>query len=260
MLGSFAFLLCASAIGLALTIGGLWVVRKYVDLRTLTTHHDVAGYMLTIIGTLYAVVLGLMVVGSLTKFQTARANADTEANTVHDIFHLAQGLPKNLQKKLRTDCRDYASVIVKEEWPAMEHCGESENAHLIMTDFWKIITEMKPADSGETNVQASLLQQVDQLGDCRNSRLLTAKVTFDPYIWGAIIGGGFILIIFTYFFGVEKFAVQALMTGLLTIVLAINLMIIALYDAPYSGDVKVSSQAYSTVLGRLEEETRKLGY
>ncbi len=260
MLGSFVVLLALSGLGLCLAIGGLWIVRHYVDHKTLMSHHDVTGYMLSIVGTLYAVVLGLIVVGALTRFQQARLDVENEANTLHDMFHLAQGLPKDLQVKIRSDCRSYATFVVNEEWKAMELGGQSENAHEVMTDFWNRITKFKPSDDGETNVQSALLSQLDELGDFRHTRLLDAKPEFDPYIWGAIISGGFILIVFTYFFGVEKFAVQALMTGLVTIVLAINLVIIALFGYPYSGDVKVSSDAFSSVSRHFDQEVKRIGY
>jgi ABC-type multidrug transport system fused ATPase/permease subunit len=260
MLGSLVVLIALSLVGLALAIGGLWVVRHFVDHQTLMTHHDVSGYMLSIVGTLYAVVLGLIVVGSLTRFQQARLNVENEANTLHDIFHLAQGLPKDIQVKIRSDCRSYAGYVVNEEWQAMELGGQSENAHVVMSDFWNRITTLKPVDGGQGNVQSALLSQLDELGDCRHTRLLDAKPEFDPYIWAAIISGGVILIVFTYFFGVEKFAVQALMTGLVTIVLAINWIIIALFGYPYSGDVKVSSDAFSSVSRHFDQEVKRIGY
>ncbi|MFN8555751.1 MAG: DUF4239 domain-containing protein [Candidatus Obscuribacterales bacterium] len=252
ILGSFPFLIAVGACGLALSIGGLWLVRRYVSHETLMTHHDVASCMLSIIGTLYAVVLGLMVVGALSRFQQARQIVEMEANTLHDVFHLAQGLPKPLVTKVRQDCRSYATLMINEEWRLMEEGNASPDARAVMSELWSVVTQFKPADSGETNLQQTLLQELDQLGDCRNSRLLDAKATFDPYIWSAIISGGFILIVFTYFFGVENFAVQALMTGLVTIVLAINLLIVALFAYPYSGDVKVTPQPFANDLSEFK--------
>jgi len=258
ILGSLTFLIAASVVGLMLAIGGLWVVRHYVDHQTLMTHHDVAGYMLSIVGTLYAVVLGLIVVGSLSRFQQAEHNVELEANTLHDVFHLSQGLPQAIGAKIRSDCCTYASLMLDEEWKAMESGEESKHAQEVVNDFWNIVTKMKPADNGETNVQQTLLTELDQLGDCRNSRLLDAEAPFDPYIWTAILAGGFVLIIFTYFFGVEKFAVQALMTGLVTAVLAINLIIVALFAYPYSGDVSVSSAPFTAALSNFKSVLSKV--
>src|SRR5271155_5026062 len=119
MLGSYWFLAIIVPASVALAMLGLLLVRKYVKHQTLAVHHDVAGYMLSIVGTLYAVVLGFIVVDSLNTFQKARLTVEQEANALHDIFHLAQGLPSPISLDIRTTCLSYAKLMVSEEWPAM---------------------------------------------------------------------------------------------------------------------------------------------
>ena len=43
-------------------LGGLFVVRRSVALATLESHNDVAGFIIAVVGVLYAVILGFVVV------------------------------------------------------------------------------------------------------------------------------------------------------------------------------------------------------
>lgn len=56
-----AFLVGAIVVGgsIALSVLGMWLVRLKFKPTSLKEHHEVAGYLLSIIGTLYAVLLGL---------------------------------------------------------------------------------------------------------------------------------------------------------------------------------------------------------
>src|ERR1700739_1150178 len=132
MLGSFWFLGLLVIASVALSLAGLLIVRRFIDNKELEAHHGVSGYMLTIIGTLYAVVLGFIVVGSLNTFQNASLTVAHEANSLHDVFHLAQGLPDGLGNDIRQPCLQYAKDMVTKEWPAMQGGRGSPSTHITM--------------------------------------------------------------------------------------------------------------------------------
>lgn len=257
MFGTYGALIVTMIIGVLLSVGGVWVVRRYVDHQTLTGHHDVAAAMLSVVGTLYAVVLGLIVVGALNKFEQARLTVEHEANSLHDIFHLSKGLPAEQMKRLRQNCLSYAQIMVADEWNSMEKGVGSPNAHKQMADIWNCMTQFQPKTQGESNVQQSILAEIDELGDARHTRLLDAKPSFVPIIWTVLIVGAFVLVIFTYFFGVENMAVQVLMTALVTVVLSLNMIVIALFGTPYSGDVKVSANPFADDVVYFQQELRE---
>ena len=54
------------------SVAGLLITRKLVDLNKLRASHEVGGYLLSVVGTLYAVLLGLVVVDAMQKFHVAR--------------------------------------------------------------------------------------------------------------------------------------------------------------------------------------------
>jgi hypothetical protein len=252
MFGSYAFLFAFSLAALGFAIGGLFLVRKFVSHQTLILHHDVAGYLLSIVGTLYSVVLGLIVVGSLNTFQQARITVAQEANSLHDIFHLVAGLPEPVEKHMRANCLQYANILVNEEWKAMESGKSSDKAHLVVYDMWNTLARYQPKTQGESDLHSVLLSEMNGLEDNRSMRLTAAAPVYDFIIWMVLVGGGTILVVFTYFFSVKNLVAQIAMTSMVTIVLSLNMVVVALFGSPYSGDVRVDSQPFELLISKFQ--------
>lgn len=252
--GSCWFFIVVMLLSVLGAVGGLFLVRKYVSHESLRLNHEVAGSLLSIIGTLYSVVLGLVVVGSLNTFQQARITVAQEANCLHDIFHLAAGLPVPIEKHVREDCLEYATVLIKDEWKAMESGNYSDRAHLLVNDMWDTLVSYQPLTQKESDLHASLLAQMDALDDNRQVRLNQASPVYDFIIWTVLIGGGAVLVFFTYFFAVKKLMVQVIMTAMVALILSLNLMVVAMFGYPYSGDVHVPPDPFSSVLNKISKE------
>ena len=79
---------------------GVMLVRKRVSGGFLKRHHEVAGYMLSIVGTLYSVLLGLIVVDTQTKYQVAKQMTQQEADSTLDLFHMSYTMPVEVRKNV----------------------------------------------------------------------------------------------------------------------------------------------------------------
>lgn len=72
---------------------GLMAVRNKVNHQTLKSSHEVGGYLFAAVATLYAVLLGLIVVDAMGRYQEATHQAEYESNALSNIFLLAEQLP-----------------------------------------------------------------------------------------------------------------------------------------------------------------------
>jgi uncharacterized membrane protein len=63
-------LICLSV---ALAVGGLILVQRFVPIAVRRQHNDVAGFIYAVLGVTYAVLLGLMVVAVWEEWNTALA-------------------------------------------------------------------------------------------------------------------------------------------------------------------------------------------
>jgi hypothetical protein len=257
MFGSYWFLWTVSIVSVLASVGGLLYVRRKVGHETLMCHHDVAGALMQVVGTLYAVVLGLVVVASLNKFEQARSGVEHEANSLRNIYSLAAGLPRPLCANMHRHCVDYATTVTSEEWKFMEGGFRSKKADRLIMDLSNEAVLFRPESNGESNLQQLLLEQITELDDYRAARTVLATPAFDPIIWSVLIIGGMSVVVFTYFFGVENFIFQILMTALVAVVLVLNMVTVALFDYPFSGDVRVWPVPFQTDLQVFQEESQR---
>jgi hypothetical protein len=254
IIGSFWFMGLTTVLVALIATGGLVLVRKKWGYEGLAEHRDVAAAMMSVIGTLYAVVLGFVVVDSLNTFAEAKVNVAQEANALHDVFRLAAGLQPATQRRIHQLCLDYAVTMVDKEWAAMESGHGAPESHLIVDQLWKEVVHCDPKNSSEENIQGALLSTLQRLNDARHTRMVSANPNVNSTVWSTMLFGGLIIISFTYFFGLRSFKAQALMTSLVTVVLGLNLSLIESFSTPFSGDVNVSPQPFQMNIDNFTRE------
>jgi hypothetical protein len=235
-----------SLIGLIViaSIAGLFLVRKVIHLERLKSFHEVGGYLLSVVGTLYAVLLGLVVVDAMTKFQTARNVVESEANSLADVFILAGRLSPDKGTKVRLLCKKYADEVVDVEWPLLARGDKSIKARTIAVQLMKEVSDFEPVTENQKAIYPVLIEESIQLWDNRRLRTNLADFGIPLIEWNVLILGGVVTIVFTYFFGIESLCAQIIMTSMVSLLISLNLYLVALFGAPFSGDLQVSPQSF----------------
>jgi hypothetical protein len=101
---------------------GLLAARRFVDLEKLRSSHEISGYLISVGGTLYAVLLGLIVVDAMAQGQKTISILQRETDNLADVFILSSKLAPPEKKKIRTLCKDYATRVSSFEFSRMD-CG-----------------------------------------------------------------------------------------------------------------------------------------
>lgn len=86
------------------------------------------------------------------------------------------------------------------------------------------------------------------IGDNRRLRVEALHTGLPMELWVVLGLGGFSTILFTYFFGAENFRIQMIMVAMVSLVICLNLFLLATYDDPFSGDVKITPSAFEKQL------------
>jgi hypothetical protein len=219
---------------------GLRLVRRFVPLSVLETHHEVAGFIIGVLGAIYAVLLAFVVVIMWDQYGDARANVEQEANQLTDLSHLAQGFPDPVRQRLLSTMQAYAASAMNDEWPAMAHSSDSPRTQAAMDDLWRAYLEIDPQTNRENALYQESLSHLNKMSASRRLRLYASRDNLPIVIQILLWGGGLITIAFTYFFGVKSIRSQALMTAALAIVIAFILFLTTALDNPFHGSVRVS--------------------
>ena len=230
-------------------LGVVWI-RRFRSLKRLTTHHEVMGYFFPVAGSIYGVLLGMVVVNAISLFDDARMNVNNEATDLMAIFVLADALPPDDQASIHNLCINYADSVIKEEWKTMDvgsHNLESEQEAISL--FKGII---KAANSNQT-LGPQLLEITNSLWKERRERIDIAMREIPNVEWITLCIGGVLVILFSYLFILDSIFVQITSTVIIATMIALNLYLVVLFGNPFSGDLRVSDFPFRHALNAFKE-------
>ena len=239
----FAILMCV--ICLCLSCGGHVLLRRIVERDLLLRHNDVAGFVASLVGVIYAVLLSFVVIVVWQEYDSANSVAQKEASAVADLYHLSYGLPDKEGGHLRKDLAAYIHVMLDDEWPLMEHGESSHKADLLGHHILRHIMTFRPSDVPTQQIRAQGLTDVQLFFDARRDRLSENETSLPGILWIMLIVGAVVTIGFTYFFGMESARLQIAMTAGLTIVIAMMFVLIIELDFPFRGDTRVQPEMWT---------------
>jgi len=246
------FVMVASTVGVAIL--GLLLVRRLVPLDLLQMHHEVGGYIIGVMGTIYAVILAFVVFVVWNQYQMAKSAVVAEANGLGDLSRMTRRLPEPLQTQLRGALVKYLEAVIHSEWPAMGRQSESQEAWSALQKLWAIYRSADIDIRRDERVQifyAESLQQLNNLSDGRRTRLFCSHGKVPTLMWILLWLEGSIILGFTYFFGIQSIRSQCLMTIAFALVVSLNLFLILELDRPFSGLAQISSTPLEQELARI---------
>ncbi|HSY12996.1 MAG TPA: DUF4239 domain-containing protein [Verrucomicrobiae bacterium] len=233
---------------MVVSVVGLVVVRRFVNLVWLKKHHEIASYFFLMIGTLYAVLIAFAIYVVWTQFQDAGAKLEAEANAVGDLSRMAAGLPEPQRAQVRDALLDYIHAVLDDEFPAMAEGRESPRTWAAMQRLMDVYTKAEVGNVKDQVFTTESLKHLNELSNFRRSRLFTSRGTVPQLLWYLLFGGGAVLVAFTYFFGHESVAWQGAMTAALAGTLSFSLYLIIAFNGPFDGSTRVSPTPYQVEL------------
>lgn len=232
----------------ALAMAGCLWIRRLVTLERLTSNNEVAGFKFAVLGVLYAVLLGFVVVVVWEKFRDAEAAVAQEAGDAASLYRLSNGLEPERQQIVRDHLGSYLRVAIAQDWPSMAQGTISPDGTAAVNDLYAAIMADRASDGRSIALFSNMLSQLDSLTQARRARLVLARGVVPGVIWGVLLLGAAATVGFTFFFGTHNLRAQALMTGLLAVVVFEGLLVILEVNHPFTGQVAVGYEPLVYVL------------
>jgi hypothetical protein len=248
----YVLLMTLSAIGAA--VGGLWIVRRKVGHIRLSQHNDVAGFVYAVIGVVYAVILGFVVVVSWELFRVADEKVEIEVRHMSDLFRGAGFFTEPFCTEVRKEIIRYVDFVVIDEWPLLADCKESPKAYESANRVVNLIRGYRPRGGRETICYAEMIAAMNKFINARSRRIHESRSDIPTYLWLVLLIGAAITIGYSFLFGTGNFWAHSFMSGSLTFVITLVLMLIYAFDHPFSGIIKVDPDEFIEQKVRFEQQ------
>jgi hypothetical protein len=236
-----------SIIPTAIALSAQILIRRWVGAEKLAKNNEIAGFKFATVGVIYAVLLAFSVIVVWEKFNDAENAVAEEAGATAALLHYVEGNEPAAQA-VRMAIINYLKTTIDKEWPEMAHESNSHAVTHALDGIYSAALALNQSSTRDTADMSEVFRQIDNVTAARRIRLHLATGLVPDVIWIALFAGALLTVGFTLFFGSENLLAQISMTGVLSLLVTLGLVVIISLDHPFTGPVYIHSDALARVL------------
>jgi Protein of unknown function (DUF4239) len=218
-------------------LSGLCVLaaRQFLHARVREGHNDVLVPLFLTAGTIYAVMLGFLVVVVWEAYGDAKSNVATEASTLTTMYRQTNGMDADEMKAMREHIRIYTETVVEKEWEIQAKTGgAAPEARRQIAEIYREFAHM-PLDKGNSSINREFLSQFSMVTAARNKRTLQAGEDVPWVLWFGLIGGATIVVAMSCALYMDTWWPHMVMSGVLALMIGMLLFITVILAKPFQG-------------------------
>jgi ABC-type Co2+ transport system permease subunit len=226
-----------------------WGIRRRWPSLARGEHNEVVGFIIAVVGVIYAVLLAFVVIVTWENFTAAEQVVGQEASTLRSIYRDSVAFPGTTQDDLHALVKEYAADVTSLEWPAMAR-GQQGDARVgaILDQFAAEIAHAPVTTPNQQEFVGAETERLNQLVSLRSQRLDYVRQAIPGVLWIAMIVGGVVTVGFALMFGLERAALHLLMVGSLTALIGVLFFVTVTINYPFSGEVAVEPASFERVI------------
>lgn len=223
-----------------------FIIDRIAPRQMRIDHNDLAGFILAVIGVIYAVLLAFVTIGVWERFQVAESRSYEEAAALTSVYRDAGSFAE--RPKVRAAIRTYVESLLADEWPRMQRGEESSRADAQIERIDAMVRALPVTSQSRQDVHDQMLAELTvALGD-RDARLSEDATGINGLMWSVLVIGAFVTVAFTSLFGFRRDVMQYVMIGTLALLIGLVLFLAIAMNYPYRGAVTVEPKAFHTAL------------
>lgn len=234
----FCLILTVASIVIALILGKIAVVK--FPFENMVESGEGIGSFCNVIGVLYAIILGYVLVNVYESYSMASEKVEAEASLLIDLLRDAEGLPPIQGLMLRKVSVNYMDSVIDEEWPYMI---KNRDFHPATFDkfsaIYKTVKQINCATDEQRLFLGEIVSRLNDLSSTRRERIQVASSRVPDMLWVMLLGVGGVNFLMAFLFPVEIPKLRiALLCGTAAVMTFTTLLIFIL-DRPYNGSMGI---------------------
>ena len=238
----------AAAVSIALVYGLDFFVKNHRG----DEYNSVISDGFQAVGTMYAIVAGLLVFGVYTTFDATSQQSADEASTLVLMYRSAQAFPQPERDSARQAVLAYAHSVIDDEWPTLADGVGSPKTSKAVDRLFDVYGPMEPNARWSDQYTASV-EHLNDVVKLRNERIDHSRETLPTIYWFLLFTGGFITILYLSLAYVERKAMHALAVGLMAAMLGLVIFLLLEVNHPFQGEIAVSPDSFENALTSISQ-------
>ncbi|WP_158239691.1 bestrophin-like domain [Streptomyces carminius] len=228
---------------LAVTLQAL--TRRVLPPARAKDHNDVAGFLVAVIGVVYAVTAGFTIADQWDNYAEARQDVTEEAYAVASVAEGAAVAGTGERREITAAAVAYGRAVVA-WWPdAPGEAGDTVREDRAMERLHAAVRSVRPDSEAErayVSEATGQLMRVSVLRGHRHNEAGTAHL--EAPMWVAVVVVSAVTLLFSLLFGLERPWLHYVMVAGVALVVAVNLFLVLLLEYPLVGTLAVTSESF----------------
>lgn len=232
-----------------------YFIDKIKLAKSLQHEIQLSSVVMQLVGTIFAVLLALIVVNVFDQFSKVESVMFEEATYAGNIFRDTFVIEKKYADEIRVKIYNYLDLVSRSELPAQKK-GLNEikkvkvKGNKELEDILYIIAKL----NNIPQIQSEMLNQMNQLFKFRRIRIgFTTESHLPNAIWLTLILSSLILTITLSLVEYEKRVHMNIFSYIYIFIIDLMLILIIGYDRPFNGEWSVSTAPYQQVMKTMEK-------
>lgn len=238
----------ASALGVVLVLVMHPIVHRFRG----DEHNQVFSDGFAAVGTIYAIVAGLLVFGVFTTFDTASLDSADESSTLVLMYREAQVFPQPEKDQARQAVVAYINSVINDEWPALADGKGSPATAKAIDNLFRVYGPMEP-DAKWSDQYSKSIDHLDDVVKLRNQLIDHSNAALPPIYWFLLFAGGFVTLLYLSMSLVESRLMHSIAVGLMATMLGLVIFLLLEVNHPFRGEISLSPENFANALDSIAE-------
>jgi hypothetical protein len=216
-----------------------------------------SGGVFQLAGVLYAVLVAFVVVVVWEQFGEAESATEAEASAITDLLRDSTAIPPAYRLEVRKQLVAYTEDVINDELPRMRRGETIEEESDHMTALWSAFLAVQPETRNEIAFFDHDIANLNELSANRKLRVSTGQSAVPGELWVLLIGGGGVVMAFTFLFGTRDLLIHGVAVGLTAGLMGFVMYLIFALEHPFVGALSVQDDPYVNVLQIWREDQQQ---
>lgn len=229
---------------IAFATAGVIGVRRAMAGKVREGHNDVLVPLFLTAGTIYAVLLGFLVIAVWESYDQAKATCNEETSALATMYRETCGMQPQEQAKMRFLVRSYTSVVVSKGWKIQATTGAaSPEARANLAQMYREFSKMPP-EQAASPINVQFLNTLQDMSIARNKRLIEANENLPWVLWFGLCAGATIVVGMTFLLYMDAIWPHVLMSSALAAMISTLLFITLVLNQPFRGPLALTDEPF----------------
>lgn len=228
------------AIGLAVALLFSWFASRVLESDVRSRTGATVATVLGVVAALYAVLVAFVILNEWQTFDEVQGHVSDEAASLAGIYYSASTLPQPAQGEIQTQVLRYARSVLCDELPRLRDVGRSSLR--TRDEMERLFTEISETHASDPHspFHDVMADQAAQLAGDRRDRIDSVGNAVPGLLITVIVASSIVLVAVASCLDTQHRRWHYVLTGAVTVVVALNLTVIFALDQPYRGAASVS--------------------